>query len=254
MFKDINHEMHFVIGSPLVPWKVARNEHKAWLEHVGEIKETFPNVKFFAALELDHRSIDESYGSFIDELQSIDADYWTYSLNDWEENVTYSNRWIRIEMGRNLIREFAQRLRKTSGWEWGGSTDEYNQGIVNYEAILYVDSDMIVNSRMIEKMMEIDRPVVSIDVPAYGLNGKVVNKDPRIEEHWNTAGMLWVNSPYFYDLPWYHNNYMNLSDDPTFQHLLERLYGQTWVRKDIQAQHRGQLVGVEQRNIPKRII
>jgi len=252
MFKEIDRNIHFVIGTPLVPWKVERGEHLAWLENVQEIKETFPNVKFFAALELDHRSAEEAYGVFLNELKSIDADYWTYSLNDWEEDVTYSNRWIRIEMGRNLIREFAQRLRKTSGWEWGGDTEQFNQGVVNYSAILYVDSDMIINSTMIEKMMEVDRPVVSVDVPAYGLRGKVVNNNPRIEEHWNTAGLLWVNAPYFYDLPWYHNNYMNLSDDPTFQHLLERLYGQTWVRKDIQALHKGQLVGVEQRNIPKR--
>lgn len=252
MFREIDRNMHFVIGCPLVPWKVDRNEHDSWISNAEEIKNVFPNAKFFTALELDHRTVEDAYGNFINRLKAIDADYWTYSLNDWESKVTYSNRWIRIEMGRNLIREFAQRLRRTSGWEWGGSTDSYNNGVINYQAILYVDSDMILDSNMIEKMMEVDHPVVSVDVPAYGLHGKPVSKNPRIEEHWNTAGMLWVNSPYFYDLPWYHNNYMNLSDDPTFQHLLERLYSQTWVRKDVEAMHRGELVAVEARNIPER--
>jgi hypothetical protein len=104
-------------------------------------------------------------------------------------------------------------------------------------------------------MFEVDHPVVSVNVPAYGLTGKVVNENPRIEEHWNTAGMLLVNSPAFYDLPWSHNAMLNLSDDPAFQYHAERLgYGQTWVRKDIQANHMGQLVAVENRNIPNRVI
>jgi hypothetical protein len=114
---------------------------------------------------------------------------------------------------------------------------------------------MMIDSNTIEKMMEIDRPLVSVNVPAYGLSGKVVNDSPRIEEHWNTAGMLLVNAPAYYDLPWYHNNLLNLSDDPTFQHLAERLpYGQTWVRKDISATHMGQLLPVEGRQIPDRLV
>jgi hypothetical protein len=76
--------------------------------------------------------------------------------------------------------------------------------------------------------------------------------------------MLLVNAPAYYDLPWSHNANLNLSDDPTFQSMAERLkrregvenledtYGMTWVRKDLQAQHRGQLLSVEDRKIPNR--
>jgi hypothetical protein len=114
---------------------------------------------------------------------------------------------------------------------------------------------MYLNAEILEKMFEVDRPLVSVNVPAYGLSGKIINNDPRIEEHWNTAGMLLVNAPAYYDLPWYHNAYLNLSDDPTFQHLAQRLpYGQTWVRKDINAIHMGQLVPVEGRQIPDRLV
>jgi hypothetical protein len=183
-----------------------------------------------------------------------------------ESAVTSSNRWIRIETGRNLIREFAQRLRKTSGHHWGEDCTEENLGVVNYDAILYVDSDIVLTAELIEKLFEVDHPIVSADVPAYGLRGKAVSDNPRIEEHWNTAGMLLVNSPAFYDLPWYHNSYLNLSDDPTFQSMAERLkvrvglenldhtYGMTWVRKDIKAEHKGQLLAVEDRRIPPRNI
>jgi hypothetical protein len=148
-----------------------------------------------------------------------------------------------------------------SGHNWG---EETKQTIANFDAILYIDSDNIVTPKIIEKMFEVDRQLVGVDVPAYNLKGTVVNKDPKIEERWTTAGMLLVNSPAYYDLPWYHNAYLNLSDDPSFQSMAERLkrregqqvlnetYGMTWVRKDIASDHKGQLIPVEKRNIPKR--
>jgi hypothetical protein len=125
---------------------------------------------------------------------------------------------------------------------------------------------MSLDSVAIEKMLEVNRPLVGIDVPAYCLSGPIVHENPRIEEHWTTAGALLVNAPAFYDLPWSHNAYLNLSDDPTFQSMAERLlrregpetlsttYGMTWVRKDIKALHNGNLAPVEKRNIADRQI
>ena len=265
MFKEIDYNKHFVIGTPLVGWKADMGEEMSWLEKSKQIIEKFPNAKFFTALELDSRGL-QPFERVLNALKEINGDFWTYTVNDMESTVTSSNRWIRIETGRNLIREFAQRLRKTSGHHWGEDCTEENVGVVNYDAILYVDSDIILTAELIEKLFEVDHPIVSADVPAYGLRGKAVSDNPRIEEHWNTAGMLLVNSPAFYDLPWYHNAFLNLSDDPTFQSMAERLkvrvgienldhtYGMTWVRKDIRAEHRGQLLPVENRRIPPRDI
>ncbi|MFZ9242606.1 MAG: hypothetical protein ACO295_05280 [Sediminibacterium sp.] len=254
MFKEVDYHKHFVIGTPLVGWKADKKEDRSWLENATSIIERFPNVKFFAALELDHRGLDP-FSYVIEQLSIIKGEYWTYTINDNESKVTYSNRWIRIETGRNLIREFAQRNVKPFGNNWGEDASKVNKNVIKNEAVLYVDSDMIVNVPIIEKLFEVDRPLVSVNVPAYGLKGKVISNSPRIEEHWNTAGMLLVNAPAFYDLPWYHNNLLNLSDDPTFQHLAERLpHGQTWVRKDISADHKGQLLPVESRKIPDRMI
>lgn len=263
MFKEIDYQKHFVIGTPLVGWKVDKGEHMSWLDYRLQILEKFPNAKFFMALELDDRGL-EPFDKIIETVHEAGGEYWTYTVNDMEEVVTSSNRWIRIETGRNLIREFAQRRRVMSGHHWGEATPQ--DGIVNYDAILYVDSDMVLSVEMVEALLEIDRPLVSLDVPAYGLRGPVINKNPRIEEHWNTAGMMLVNAPAYYDLPWFHNSYLNLSDDPSFQSMAERLkrregienledtYGMTWVRKDIQATHRGQLLPVEDRKIPQRIL
>lgn len=252
MFKEIDYNKHFVIGTPLIGWKCDKGEHLSWIQNAEDILKTFPNAKFFAAFELDERGIGP-FAQIIEKLNTLNGTYWTYTVNDFEVNVTSDNRWIRIETGRNLIREFAQRKRVITGFHWGEDTAKDNFNIVNYEAILYVDSDIVLETNAIEKMFEIDRPLVGIDVPVYGLRGKTINVDPRIEEHWNTAGMLLVNSPAYYDLVWGSNRYLNLSDDPSFQWRSERLeWGQTWVRKDVRASHHGQLLKVEDRRIPPR--
>lgn len=263
MIREIDYNMHFVIGTPLVPWKVERNEHMAWLVDHQRIRERFPNAVFFAALEMDTRGI-AGYGDLIETFNDLGIYYWTYFIDDGEASVTSQNRWIRIEMGRNLIREFAQRLRVMKGHHWGEDATAENEGHVNFQAVLYADADMLITADIIEKMLEVDHPLVSVDVPAYGLTGRRVSNQPPIEEHWNTAGCLLVNAPAFYDLVWSHNNYLNLSDDPTFQshavrllrregvQTLDTTYGETWVRKDIQAHHMGQLVPVEHRGIPNR--
>lgn len=254
MLKPVDYNKNFVIGTPLVAWKCDKKEHLNWLSNKESIIQKFPNVKYFAALELDYRGLDP-FSDILKILEEINGDYWTYSINDKEKKVDSGNRWIRIETGRNLIREFAQRKRRITGHHWGEDTHKDNVGIQNYDAILYLDSDMEVNVEILEKMFEVDRQLVSVNVPAYGLGGKVVSKLPRIEEHWNTAGMLLVNAPAYYDLPWGSNRYLNLSDDPAFQWRSERLeWGQTWVRKDINAIHSGQLLSVENRGIPDRNI
>lgn len=249
MFKEIDYGKSILIGTPLVGWKVAKGEHKKWIDDIDAIKNKFPYVKFFAALEVDSRGIGE-YGEFIDELKNLDIDFWTYMINDGEENVNSFNRWIRIETGRNLVREYAQRGREIEPPHWGHPVQQESSR--TYESVLYVDSDMSLTCEILEKMLEIDHYMVSVDVPIYCLSGPVVNENPRVEEHWNTAGMLLVNSPQYYDLPWYSNRNLNISDDPTFQHLAHRLYGSfAYVRKDICAKH-DPVAAVEVRNIPPR--
>jgi len=241
MFKEIDYNKNYVIGTPLVAWKSDRYEDLSWIEQGPQIMEKFPNTVFFTALELDHRGLDP-FENVINELQKVGGTYWTFTINDNESKVTTGNRLIRIETGRNLVREFAQRKR--------------------VDAVLYVDSDISLSPVHIEKLFEIDRPLVGIDVPQYGLKGNVINENPRVEEHWTTAGMLLVNAPAYYDLPWSHNTHINISDDPTFQNHAARLipfnedspYGMTWVRKDLAAHHNGFLAAVEDRHIKERQI
>ncbi len=239
MIKPVNYNTKYVVGTPLVAWKCDRNEHMYWLQYRDSILARFPNTHFFAALELDHRGLDP-FTDILTALKEVNGAYWTFTVNDHETTVTSTNRWIRIETARNLIREYAQRL--------------------TAEAVLYVDSDITITPDIVEALFEVDHPLVGVNVPDYVLKGPVVNENPHIEEHWTTAGLLLVNSPAYYDLAWHHNANNGLSDDPSFQDVATRLlqrgvgepYGQTWVRKDIMAKHQGQLIAVENRNIPPR--
>lgn len=260
MFREVDYDMPFVVGSPLVGWKCDKGEGLSWLKNAKEVKYRFKNVQFFAALEVDKSGL-EPFNDVIDILKSVGGTWWTYSLNDNEKTVNSGNRWIRIEMGRNLIREYAQRGRLMSGNFWGEETPQFDY--VNFQAIYYIDSDMILEPYHIDKLMEVDHPMVGLNVPAYCLKGKVISKNPLIHEHWNTAGSLWVNTPAFYEMVWQHNSYMNLSDDPATQYAMERLkmpqsdetWGQTWVRKDVNVVHEMKaLIAVEQRGIPDRNI
>ena len=42
MFKEINYNRHFVIGTPLVGWKCDMQEELSWLEDAKEIIKIFP--------------------------------------------------------------------------------------------------------------------------------------------------------------------------------------------------------------------
>jgi hypothetical protein len=263
MFKEIDYNKRILIGTPLVDWKCYKNEHEAWLINRHEIKNTFKNCEFFSAFEINKTGLDP-FNSVIQKLNEINGKYWTYSINDNEKEIREINRLIRIETGRNLVREYAQRKRITKGGSWGEDCTSENNSVFNFDAILYVDSDMILTKQVIEGVISIDHPLVGCRT-YYGLPpGKIINHNPLIEEHWTTAGLLLVNSPAYYDLPWYHNAYLNLSDDPSFQYMSSRLnemkndltinqpYGMTWVRKDIYIDHVGQIGLLEHRNLPNR--
>jgi hypothetical protein len=83
MFKEIDYNKHFVIGTPLVGWKADMGEEMEWLENSKQIIEKFPNAKFFTALELDSRGL-EPFARVIDALKEINGDFWTYTINDME--------------------------------------------------------------------------------------------------------------------------------------------------------------------------
>jgi hypothetical protein len=236
MIKPIDYSAPFVIGTTLAPWKCDRNEHLDWIADAEKIQSVFPNVKFFASLEVDNRGL-LPYRDVLVELGKVSGEYWTFSINDNRRKVTSQNRWIRIETGRNLIREFAQ----TDTWPEDGKLELLGP-IVKYNSILYVDSDIKLTLDTIKRMMQIDSYVVGVDIPAYKLQGKA------------SIALLLVNSPAYYDLPFYHNKYEMINDDKKFMKVVEEKYGIPYVINDIDLGIPIEYVDVEARQIPDRLI
>jgi hypothetical protein len=248
LLKDINYNERLLIATTLVGWKCKANEHLNWLSNAKNIKEKFPNVEFFVALELDDEGI-IVFKELLDMLKEYKGSYWTYSINDKEKKVGSQNRWIRIETGRNLIREYAQR----STWQ-ENSSEQHLPPNVKYDSILFVDSDMGLTSEIVEKLLEVDHYAVGAFVPGYNLRGKVISSDPKILESGATIATLLVRAPEYFDMTFYHNSYLKINDDFTLQKNLEKYHGPIWVRRDVVSTHEGRFLPVEDRQIPDRMI
>lgn len=217
----------------MVPWKCEKNEHLDWLKNRKQIIDKFPNSKFFAALETDVRGIDP----FMDVLRAlgeVGGEYWTYQINDHVKKVGSQNRWIRMETGRNLIREFAQRD------TWLQDASQKNlPPVINFDAIVYIDSDIEITLDMIEAMWNAKGNIVSLDFPHYG--------GPSV------AGMM-IKAPLYFDLPFYHNSYEKINDDFKFQKEAEKKFEKVQILDNIKVETLNSTIPVEARQIPDRML
>lgn len=246
LLKDINYHERILIATTLVGWKCRANEHLNWLKNIDNIKERFPNSEFFVTLELDDEGI-IIFKEVIEILEKHQGNYWTYYINDKEKRVSSQNRWIRIETGRNLIREYAQR----ESWQ-ENSNQQHLPSNIKYDSILFIDSDMNLNVEIIEKLLEVDHYAVGAFVPGYNLRGKVINSNPKILEGGATIATLLVRAPEYFDMTFHHNSYLKMNDDFTLQKNLERYHGPIWVRRDVISIHDGRIIPVEDRSIQDR--
>jgi hypothetical protein len=221
------------------------------------------DVRYFAALETDARGLDPyrvTMRAFAELAElGIPADYWTFSLDTGEAEVTTTDRLVRICTGRNLVIEAALRD-------------------ADVTHILFVDSDLELPGDALSKLLEMDWPIVGGDVPHYGLHGPAVahpadssaSRDTvrsmtgrkwafgwwefPVQEHWNTAGFLLVERHVVRRCRWGtdHHHGGELSDDPWFAERVKQEFGYpTFVRKDVQGHH-PLLVPVEQRTADRR--
>lgn len=248
MFKEVDYNIKLLIATTMVSWKCKSNEHLDWLLNRHDIKKKFPNVEFFASLELDKEEL-HPFREVLIALGEVGGKYWTYKINDHIKHVGSQNRWIRIETGRNLIREFAQR----ETWSEEDRDHTMDPKIV-YDAILFVDSDMLLNVETIEKLLEVDNQVVGATVPGYDLVGKDIDGYDNLQYDGATIATLLFNAPSYFTVPFHHNSYIKINDDFSMQDLVRKLVGPIIVRKDAVIHHKGRLIPVEHRQIPDRMI
>lgn len=225
--------MKLLIGTTMVAWKCEKNEHLDWLKNRKEIIKRFPGTKFFASLETDKRGIDP----FLDVLRAlgeVNGEYWTYQINDHVKKVGSQNRWIRMETGRNLIREFAQR----ETWLQDAS-EQHLPPVITYDAIVFIDSDIELTVQMLEAMASAEENIVSLNFPYYG--------GPSV------AGMM-IKAPLYFDLPFYHNSYEKINDDFKFQKEAENKFEKVKILDNIVVETLNAKTPVESRQIPDRML
>lgn len=246
-----------VIGTTIPPYKYDHAlQVSSWLVNARAMA-ALSDVTFFAALEIDARGPDV-HASVLRELKALPSATWTFSLDDHALCLDSNNRLARICTGRNLITQYAHD--------------------VGASHILFLDSDITVPAITLQRLLEVDWPIVGGHVPTYCLKGPRVrcaridtdgddawaievdgmrrqttsrplfSGDIDLQEHMNTAGFLLVRRDLFRVLRWRWDKDAGLTDDPCYHADATRLGYPTWVRHDVIGRHWPPAIGpVEKR-------
>lgn len=114
--------------------------------------------------------------------------------------------------------------------------------------LLFLDVDLSVGADAIDRLLEVDYPVIGGDVPSYcQVNTPTLPEyDFPVVQRWNTAGFLLVRHDVASKVRWRHEWWAGLTDDPCFDHSVAALGFPTRVRTDVVGRHRS-LITVETR-------
>jgi hypothetical protein len=237
-----------LIGSTIPAFKCERGQDTAWLTHGDEWVER--GATFFLAAQIG-QGHDERLDPVIELVKRLHGVVWRFVVDQGEDEVTGHNRIIAICTGRNLIQEYALRD-------------------PDYDAILFIDSDITPPVDGPERLLEVDRPMVGGHIPSYNMKAPAVVWRPHpgptvptpwdgpgvctvvdnpdwedwrdhppfpegasVQEHWNSAGALLVRREVFRWVRWGWDPAVGLTDDPSYQQAAEKMgFGMTWVRHD----------------------
>jgi hypothetical protein len=246
-----------VVGATTVAWKCdGHGGELDWLTHAEEIAAN-ADVRFFATLEQDARG-DAPFGSLLARLDDLGGEAWRFRWDDGADEITPHNRLIRICAGRNMITDYAVR----AGAEW----------------IYFADTDLAPPGDVLDKLLEVDWPIVGAHVPIYCLGGPVAEKHPAriwledgsmwprlpehlhlppfgfdVQVHWNTAGSLLVHRSLFRRLRWRVDPDAGMTDDPCYAADALALGWPTLVRKDCIVTASVPLAPVEGRGLDMKV-
>lgn len=245
--------MKILIASTIAPWKQGQGtiawlaNAEAMVEHYGKDHE----IEFFLGREVDGRG-GKPYFLLSERIarlreRGFTFTIWNFVIDDGAKEFESGNRLFRICTGRNAAHEFAM--------------------VNGFDAILFLDTDILPDADCIPKLLEIEHPIVGGNVGAYCMTGPevppghyglrvepedffgTVPEGAEVQQHWNTAGFLLVRRKVFTNLAWHYNLDTGCTDDPTFQGDAVKLgFGQTWVRHDVNGSHVEPLVPVEARD------
>lgn len=203
----------------------------SWMRNAEAVKENFQrfanfsDIKYFAALQVDARGI-EPFKPFIERLEAIGGEYWTYSLDDGRTSVTTVNRLRHIVVGQNAVVDYAQ-------------------SHPDCTHLLFMAADCMPPDDIMPKMLEMNYPLCAPFIPTYNLRGPKVPEYPYpVENTMASAAAIFISRMVFSKIRWRWDLDTNMSDDPCYHHdSLKYLGIPTHVRMDCLAKHFPEAIG-----------
>jgi hypothetical protein len=221
-----------VVGTTLAAFVMDQEDSwGSWMKNAEAVREeyqrfgNFSDVKYFAAIQIDARGI-EPFKPFIEKLESIGGEYWTYSLDDGRTKVNMFNRLRHITVGQNIVVDYAQ-------------------SHADCTHLLFMAADCMPPDDIMPRMLEMNHPLVAPYITTYGLRGPKVDKyDYPVMDAMASAAAIFIARDVFTKIRWRWDLDTNMSDDPCYHHDAKTLLGiPTYVRTDVLAKHFPESVG-----------
>jgi hypothetical protein len=226
----------------------------SWLLNHQAIRASHPDVRYFAAIEIDARGI-EPFVPLLDALSTIDGDWWTYHLDDRRSTVNTANRLRHLTVGQNLATDFA-----------------LSDPACTH--MLFLAADLEPPPDTLPKLLELDHPLVGGHVPTYCLDGPVANPrtvrvptgasgdwwpeepaalwpDMDVRVHMASAAFLLIRRDLLRFVRWRWDLDAGMSDDPALHHDARTFHGvETLVRHDVIGRHHPEAIGPIETRFP----
>lgn len=221
-----------IVGTTLAAFVMDQEDAwSSWMKNAELVKEEYKNfsgndnIKYFAAIQLDARGIDV-FKPFIERLESIGGEYWTFMLDDGRTNVDMKNRWRHIVFGQNVIFEYAQANKDCTH-------------------LLVSGADCMPPNNIMEKMLEMNHPIVAPYISTYALKGPRVDKySYPVMDAMATPACLLIAREIFTKIKWRWDMDNGISDDYCFHYDTKTyLNTPTYVREDVKARHFPESIG-----------
>lgn len=252
------------VCSTVAAYKVDGRSESEWLAQAGVWKDFSPafDVEFFCAMQIS-QGHDYKLRPLEMRLDELGATVWKFSLHTGETEVSSGSRLKYICMGRNLAHEYVTA----------------KQDITH---VLFLDTDTRPPKELIEKLLEVDHPIVGANVPTYGLKGPRVqvrnialggdrpayeftNHTSSGAPQWDhrrdgarpfpegadvqihdlqTAGCLLMTRQAIDSIRWGWALDLGQTDDPWTENLAVKAgLGKVWVRHDVHCTHYPEAIG-----------
>lgn len=207
-----------LVASTVAAYKCDGTETR-WLTHADAWRRA--GCGFFLAAQTGHGH-DIKMGRLLERLDQVDGTVWRFSLDEGAERVDTNNRLTGIVTGRNLCHEYLNRHQA-------------------YSHILFLDTDIQPAGDLVERLLEVDRPLIGARIPTYSTvvgYGRPVPGPGDVREHdWLPAGCLLIERSVAARLRWRWDLDNLLTDDPCFGLDVRTLGVTPACRHDVLAEH-----------------